>query len=179
MTAPTIHTHNTANEAQFLAPQDNQGAGVQEQDVQFHQRDVQVTSYGAVARADAGAPGRTAVPFPVPFPVTSGALRSHGVLEGVAYRFEVRVWMLGGLFVGDEAAPFAVANEDVLANELGDDAFSRHGTCILTEAVSCCVSDHKAMARVALVWSDSELRHLPVRIGRWGEFRVVTFSAGA
>jgi hypothetical protein len=26
MTAPTIHTHNTANEAQFLAPQDNQGA---------------------------------------------------------------------------------------------------------------------------------------------------------
>ena len=125
-------------------------------------------------RADEPADGRSSVPFPVP----AKALCSHGVLEGVAYRFEVRVWMLGGLFVADEAAPFAVANEDVLANELGDDAFSRHGTQMLTEAVSCCVSDHKAMARVALVRSGAELRHFPVRIGRWGEFRVVTSSAG-
>ena len=30
MTAPTIPTHNTAVEAQFLAPPNNQGAGVQE-----------------------------------------------------------------------------------------------------------------------------------------------------
>ena len=30
MTAPTIPTHNTAEDAQFLAPQDNQGAGVEE-----------------------------------------------------------------------------------------------------------------------------------------------------
>lgn len=29
MTATTIHTHNTAKVALFLAPQDNQGAGVQ------------------------------------------------------------------------------------------------------------------------------------------------------
>ena len=176
MTATTIHTHNTAKVALFLAPQDNQGAGVQDQATQFQGAGfqggaVQVTG----CRADEPACGRSAVPFPVP----QGALRSHGVLQGVAYRFEVRVWMLGGLFVGDEAAPFAVANEDVLANELGDDAFSRHGTRALTDAVSCCVSDHKAMARVALVSSDSELRHFPVRIGRWGEFRVITFSAGA
>ena len=41
MTAPTIPTHNTAVEAQFLAPPNNQGAGVQEdQTPRLQQTDV-------------------------------------------------------------------------------------------------------------------------------------------